>query len=75
MREIKEIFGLPIYGELFEETIAPNEDLVGMPPDFQIIYFKLFTLFDLARDDRNRVKTMDWVNISRKADKFFYTSG
>lgn len=68
MWELKKIFGFPIYGELFEEIIPPNEDINEMAQDFQLVLFELLTLFDLSREDGNRVKITTWVRLARHSN-------
>lgn len=79
LREIKEIIGLPILVEIYEEYFPIGSEIEVKNEEFWALFFQLLALFECTKGSRDCPKSMEWYGEWYKGTKgestFFKSEG
>lgn len=64
LREIKEITGLPILGELSKDYVSLDSEHAIESEDFWALFFLVMAFFEYTREGRDKSKCLRWYNES-----------
>lgn len=62
LRDMKEITGLPILGELYEEHVPQDSELAAESEEFWALLFLMTAFFEYTRDGHGKPKYLRWYH-------------